>query len=71
MAKWARGERFDLHLNGYPITRDGVLVAVAIYSGGTEPAKENADLIIRALDLVERRLGGSIARQEKQPCLSG
>lgn len=47
---WKVGETFDNRLNGYPITRDGLLVAIAVYSGGTEPARKNAEQIVAAMN---------------------
>lgn len=47
---WRVGALFDDRLNGYPITRDGMLVAIAVYSGGTEPARKNAEQIVAALN---------------------
>ena len=44
MALWSTTEKFDHQLNGYPVSRDGALVAIAVYSGGTELARKNAEL---------------------------
>jgi len=52
MSTWKVSEKFDSQLNGYAITQDGRLVAVAVYSGGTEPARENAELIVTMLNEV-------------------
>lgn len=65
MALWSTTDKFDHQLNGYPISRDGALVAIAVYSGGTEPARKNAELLVRALNIVEH-MGGAPTPAERQ-----
>lgn len=54
MGEWKVGDKFHNQLNGYAITSDDALLAVATYRGGTEPARMAAEKIVKAVNNHDR-----------------